>query len=68
MDEAQNRSKLCEDVLKDLFDGDEQLMYRWLETPAPVLGGKSPKALLDTPNGREALSVYIHKLKHGDYS
>lgn len=59
---------ILEDALKDLFDGDKQLMDRWLETPVPVLEGKSPKTLLGTHGGREALSVYIQKLKRGDYS
>ncbi len=57
-----------EDVLKELFDGDEQLISRWLETPVPALAGASPKTLMETPTGCEVLESHIEKLKYGDYS
>ncbi|MGM0769949.1 MAG: MbcA/ParS/Xre antitoxin family protein [Pseudomonadota bacterium] len=55
-----------EDVLKELFDGDEQLISRWLETPVAALAGASPKKLMGTPTGCEVLESYIEKLN--DYS
>ena len=51
-----------------LFDGDEQLISRWLETPVPALAGESPQTLMGTPTGCEVLERYIKKLKYGDYS
>jgi len=56
------------DVLKDLFDGDEQIMGHWLEAPVPALEGKTPRDLMETIAGRKVLESYVEKLKRGDYS
>jgi|TARA_R110002012_G_scaffold298790_1_gene497438 uncharacterized protein (DUF2384 family) len=68
MDSDQKAKELFEDALKNLFDGDEQLISRWLETPVPALAGESPQTLMGTPTGCEVLERYIKKLKYGDYS
>ncbi len=68
MERDQKAKELLEDILKELFDGDEQLISRWLETRVPALAGASPKTLMETPTGCEILESYIEKLKYGDYS
>lgn len=68
MDSDQKGKELFEDALKNLFDGDEQLISLWLETPVPALAGESPQRLMGTPTGCKILERYIKKLKYGDYS
>jgi len=68
MDSDQKAKELFGDALKNLFDGDEQLISRWLETPVTALAGESPQTLMRTPTGCEVLERYIKKLKYGDYS
>jgi putative toxin-antitoxin system antitoxin component (TIGR02293 family) len=59
---------LWRDVAQDLFNGNAELMTRWLDTPVPALEGDTPKALMGTMTGRKVLEGYIDKLKYGDYS
>ena len=68
MNSDQKAKELFEDTLRKLFNGDEQLISRWLETPVPALAGESPQTLTGTPTGCEILERYIKKLKYGDYS
>jgi putative toxin-antitoxin system antitoxin component (TIGR02293 family) len=41
---------------------------RWIEKPAPALGGKRPAELLDTTEGREIVSALVAKMQSGAYA
>lgn len=40
---------------------------RWIETPQPALGGRTPADLLDTPTGYEIVSRTLGALESGSY-
>ena len=68
MDRDRKSKEFIEGVLTNLFDGDDQLFSRWLETPVPALAGEAPKTLMETPTGCDVLERYVEKLRCGDYS
>ncbi|MFV0679347.1 antitoxin Xre-like helix-turn-helix domain-containing protein [Ottowia sp.] len=41
---------------------------RWMAEPAAALGGMRPDALLDTADGREAISHLLSQMKSGAYA
>lgn len=40
----------------------------WIEQPAPALGGLKPEELLDTSDGREAVSKLLSQIQSGAYA
>lgn len=40
----------------------------WIEQPAPALGGLKPEDLLDTSDGREAVSKLLSQIQSGAYA
>ena len=40
----------------------------WIEQPAAALGGRKSKELLDTPDGREAVSKLLSQMQSGAYA
>ena len=41
---------------------------RWMADPVPALGGLAPQELLDTADGREAISTLLYQMKSGVYA
>ena len=41
---------------------------RWMADPVPALGGVAPQELLDTADGREAVSTLLYQMKSGVYA
>ncbi len=41
---------------------------RWMADPVPALGGVAPQELLDTADGREAISTLLYQMKSGVYA
>lgn len=41
---------------------------QWIEDPAPALGGRKPADLLDTSDGREAVSRLLAQMQSGAYA
>lgn len=41
---------------------------RWMAEPVPALGGLRPQELLDTADGREAVSTLLYQMKSGAYA
>ena len=41
---------------------------RWMAEPVPALGGLAPQELLDTADGREAVSTLLYQMKSGVYA
>ena len=41
---------------------------RWMADPVPALGGLAPQELLDTADGREAISTLRYQMKSGVYA
>lgn len=46
--------------------GSEEIILKWLESPKPMLNGKSPELLLKTHP--EQVIDYLYKIKTGDMS
>jgi putative toxin-antitoxin system antitoxin component (TIGR02293 family) len=49
------------------FFGNDEDARRWLATPLPALGERSPLSLLDTDPGADAVSVLLRQLAWGIY-
>lgn len=49
----------------ELFEGNEQAAWRWLESPLRALGNIAPAELLDSESGIESVRGIIHRLEHG---
>jgi len=41
---------------------------RWMAEPVAALGGLAPQSLLDTADGREAVSTLLYQMKSGAYA
>ncbi|MDO5290446.1 MAG: DUF2384 domain-containing protein [Pseudomonadota bacterium] len=41
---------------------------RWMTQPVAALGGLAPQELLDTADGREAISTLLYQMKSGAYA
>ena len=41
---------------------------RWMADPVPALGGLAPQDLLDTADGREAVSTLLYQMRAGAYA
>jgi putative toxin-antitoxin system antitoxin component (TIGR02293 family) len=67
-EELDSLTQVWKDALYGLFQGDEDTMIRWLETPVPALNGTTPRSLMGTLSGRRVLEGYIQDLRYGDYS
>jgi putative toxin-antitoxin system antitoxin component (TIGR02293 family) len=44
--------------------GDEQKASHWMETPLPLLGGRSPSELLETTEGIELVEQILTRIEH----
>jgi putative toxin-antitoxin system antitoxin component (TIGR02293 family) len=51
----------------DNFDA-ARWFARWMADPVPALGGLAPQDLLDTADGREAVSTLLYQMKSGVYA
>lgn len=50
---------------REMFDGDEEAVNRWLNKPSITLGRKTPVSLLVTPDGRQVVFDLIVRLQRG---
>ena len=54
--------------LRAFFDGDEELLTDWLNTPLPALSGQRPIDLLSTIVGRRALRERLNAMQYGEFA
>lgn len=50
---------------REMLDGDEDAVIRWLHRPVLALSGKTPIELLRTSDGVERVLEYIERLRRG---
>ncbi|MCJ8321287.1 MAG: MbcA/ParS/Xre antitoxin family protein [Colwellia sp.] len=54
--------------LSELFNGNEEVIEKWLNTPKPFLQSKAPIEILDTDCGLASILDLIERLRTGDIS
>lgn len=54
--------------LSKLFNGNEEVIEKWLNTPKPFLQSKAPIEILETKPGLESILDLINRIKKGDLS
>tara|TARA_B100000446_G_scaffold184352_1_gene206214 strand:- start:81088 stop:81567 length:480 start_codon:yes stop_codon:yes gene_type:complete len=54
--------------LREFFDGDDELIGEWLNTPAPALSGAEPLELLSTIVGRQTLRKSLDAMRYGEFA
>jgi uncharacterized protein (DUF2384 family) len=76
---TQNRSKAIEALASQVarivresgeprgFDAREWVLH-WIEVPQPALGGKRPRELMSTTQGRQLVSDLIARQQAGTYT
>ncbi|SOB77201.1 Protein of unknown function [Marinobacter sp. LV10R510-11A] len=67
-EELDNLTQVWTDALQGLFEGDKELMARWLDSPVPALNLNTPRQLMSSLSGRRVLEGFIQDIQYGDYS
>ncbi|WP_096276025.1 MbcA/ParS/Xre antitoxin family protein [Marinobacter sp. LV10R510-11A] len=45
-----------------------QIALEWLKSPVPALGGKTPRQVIQSPEGCERVLEVLKKLENGEFS
>jgi uncharacterized protein (DUF2384 family) len=51
----------------EAFDGDRDAVVRWLDQPAHALGGRVPRDVMETPEGRRLVTSILRAIDRGTY-
>jgi hypothetical protein len=69
-DEAKDRSvpaPLPPELLTELFEQRIRQLYAdWADTPVPILGDRTPREAIKTPDGLEQVKFLLHTYEHGE--
>jgi len=52
-------------VVRGLFEGDEDAARKWMQTPRPALGGRTPLELAATEIGSRQVETLVWQLENG---
>lgn len=62
---SESKKSLVIAAVREMLDGDEDAVVRWLHRPILSLDGKTPVLLLDTTDGIEQVLEHITRLQRG---
>ena len=57
--------KMVMDALREMFDGDDAAVVRWLYKPTIFFDSKTPISMMCTKSGTEQVFQYIERLRRG---